>query len=54
MAELNKIGWVIVSTGHETVVTNMLFPKTSLHDYEKLCSLYCLGIKERRDDSNYV
>ena len=25
MAELNKIGLVIVSTGQETVVTNMLF-----------------------------
>ena len=32
----------------------MLFSKTSLHDYEKLCSLDCLGIEERRDDSNYV
>ena len=32
----------------------MLFSKTSLHDYEKLCSLHCLGIEERRDDSNYV
>ena len=31
-----------------------LFPKTSLHDYEELCGLCCLGIKERRDDNNYV
>ena len=30
----------------------MLFSKTSLHDYENLCSLDCLGIEERRDDSN--
>ena len=32
----------------------MLFSKTSLLDYETLCSLDCLGIEERRDDSNYV
>ena len=32
----------------------MLFSKTSLHDYEKRCSLDCLGIEERRDNSNYV
>ena len=32
----------------------MLFSKTSLHDYEKLCNLDCLGIEERRDDSNYA
>ena len=32
----------------------MLFSKTSLLDYEKLCSLDCLEIEERRDDSNYV
>ena len=32
----------------------MLFSKTSLGDYEKLCSLYCLGIEKRRGDSNHV
>ena len=54
IAELTKFGWVIVSSGKETGVTNMLFSKTSLHDYEKLFSLDCLDIEERRDDSNYV
>ena len=54
IAELTKFGWVIVSPGQETGVTNMLFSKTSSHDYEKLCSWDCLGIEERRDDSNYV
>ena len=49
-AELTKFEWVIVSPGQETGITNMLFSKTSLHD----CSLDCLGIEERRDDSNYV
>ena len=51
---MTKFGRVIVSPGQETGVTNMLFSKTSLHDYEKLCSLDCQDIEERRDDSNYV
>ena len=54
IAELTKVGWVIVSPGQETGITNMLFSKTFLHDYQKLCSLDCLDIEERRDDSNYV
>ena len=54
IAEAIKFGWVIASPGQETGVTNILFSKTSLHGYENLCSLDCLGIKERRDDKNYV
>ena len=55
VAKMTKFEWVIVCPGQETGVLNMLFSsKTSLHDYEKLCSIDCLGIEERRDDSNYV
>ena len=54
ISEMTKFRWVIVSPGQETGITNMLFSKTSLRDYEKLCSLDCLRIEERRDDSNYV
>lgn len=54
IAEFTKFHWVIISPGQKTGVTNMSFFKTPLHDSEKLCSLDCLGIKERRDDSNYV
>ena len=32
--------------------TNILFTKTSLHDYEKLCSLDCLCIEEKHDKNN--
>ena len=46
ITELTKFGWVIVSTGQETGSTNMLFSKLSLHDYQKLCSLDCLGIEK--------
>ena len=54
IAKLTMFGWVIVSPGQEPRIRNMLFSKSSLHDYEKLCSLDCLGIEERRDDTNYV
>ena len=54
IAESIKFGWVIASPGQETGVANMLFSETSLHDYETLCSLDCLGIEERRDDKNYA
>ena len=54
IAKLTMFGWVIVSPGQEPRIRNMLVSKSSLHDYEKLCSLDCLGIEERRDDTNYV
>ena len=54
IAELTKFGWVFASPGEETAVTNMLFSKTSLHDYEKCCSLDCLGFEKGRDNSHYV
>ena len=38
IAELTKLGCVIVSPRQETGMTNMLFSKTSLHDYEKLAA----------------
>ena len=40
---------MVVSPGHSSEVTNLLFSKTSLHDYENLCSLDCLAVEE-----NYV
>ena len=51
---MTKFRWVIGSPGQEPRIRNMLFSKSSLHDYEKLCSLDCLGVEERRDDTNYV
>ena len=54
IGELTKFGWVIFSARQVTGITNMSFSKTLLHDYEKLCSLDCLGIEERLDDINYV
>ena len=49
VAELTKLRWAPVLSGNNSEVTNLLFSKTSLHDYKNLCSLECLGIEE-----NYV
>ena len=49
VAELTKLEWAVVLPGNNSEVTNLLFSKTSLHDYKNLCSLDCLDIEE-----NYV
>ena len=33
----------------ENEITNILFSQTYIHDYEKLCSLDCLGVSEKQD-----
>ena len=45
IAELTRLGWVVISPGQESGLTNM-FSKNSVHDYENLCSLDVLGVKE--------
>ena len=52
IAELTKLGWDILLPGKENTSTNILFTKTSLHDYENLCSLDCLGIEEKHEKNN--
>ena len=43
--EFTKIGWTIMSTGTDDDFTKMLFTKTSMHDYQKLCDLDVLGLQ---------
>ena len=45
IAELTKLGWVIMSPGHEADLSNMFFAKSSSADLERLCSLDILGLK---------
>ena len=53
MAELTKPGWVILSPRKENALTNILFAKTSLHNYENLYySLDCLGTEEKHEKNN--
>ena len=47
-----KISWVILLLGKEDASANILFTKTFLHDYENVCSLDCLGIKEKHEKNN--
>ena len=52
IAELTKVGWVNLLPGKENASTNILFTKTSLHDYEN--SLDCLSIKEKHEKNVFV
>ena len=52
IAELAKLGWVILSPENKKVSTNILFTKTSLHHHENLCSLDCSGIEDKHDKNN--
>ena len=49
IAELTKLDWYIVPAGKENDIRNILFSQTSIHDYQKLCSLDCLGVSEEED-----
>ena len=49
ISELNKLGWYIISSGKENDIANISFSQTSIHDYEKLCSLDCLRVSEKQD-----
>ena len=46
IAELTRLGWVVIFPGQESGLTNMMLSKNSVHDYENLCSLDVLGVKE--------
>ena len=48
IAELIKLGWYIASPGKENDITNILFSQTSIHHYEKLCCLDCLGVSKKQ------
>ena len=49
IAELTRFGWFIMSPGHESNLTHLLFSNTSAQDYKKLCSLDVLGIEENHN-----
>ena len=49
IAELTKLGWVILSPGKENTSTNILFTKASLYDYENLYSLECLALEGKHE-----
>ena len=56
VAELTRFGWTIMSPGKESCnITNMLLNQTSQVDYEELCRLDVLGLKDTpTNDQNSV
>ena len=52
VAELTKLSWVTLSPENENASSNILFNKTSLHNYGNLCSLDCLGIEKKHEKNN--
>ena len=46
IAELARLGWVIISPGRELDVTRIMFTRTTTHDYDQLCNLDVLRVQE--------
>ncbi len=46
VAELTRFGWAIMSPRVEINASNALLTRTSIADYEQLCSLDVLGLKD--------
>ena len=46
VAELTRFGWTILSPGKEIDLTRMLSTQTASPDYEQLCRLDVLGLKD--------
>ena len=54
IAELTRLGWVVISPGQKSGLTNIIFSK--IYNYKNLYSLDVLGVKEehvRRDEVVY-
>ena len=49
IAELTRLGWIIISPGKESSYSHLLFKTTALNSYEELCSLDVLGIAESKE-----
>ena len=47
VAELTVLGWTLMSPGAESNLDNVYLTQSSTADYEKLCSLDILGLKDR-------
>ena len=55
VGELTKFGWVIMSPGSDDDdFTKLLFAKSSMQDYQRLCDLDVLGIQEPVDGEQSV
>ena len=46
IAELTRLGWVVISSVQESGLTNAMFSKIAVYDYQNLCSLDVLRVKK--------
>ena len=46
VAELTKLGWILMSPGHE-IQTKMYLTQSACQDYERLCKLVVLGLQDQ-------
>ena len=46
VAELTLFGWTLISSGKEAPLNNMLLTQTAQGDYEELCQVDILGLKD--------
>ena len=47
VAELAQFGWIIMSPGKEVDLSNMFLTQTAATDYEELCKLDVLGLRDK-------
>ena len=52
IAELTKLGWIIISPGKASNYFHLLLKTSAFNNYEKLCSLDVLGISDKEDVNN--
>ena len=46
IAEQTKVGWIIMSPGRESNLVSSLYTRTSVSDFDRLCDIDLLGVKE--------
>eukprot|EP00493_Phyllostaurus_siculus_P016639 UN16890 len=49
IAEKTALGWAIMSPGREESHSALMLTRTSHDDFMQMCSLYVLGVEDRRD-----
>ena len=55
IAEQTKVGWIIMSSGRESNLVSSLYTRTPASDFDHLCDIDLLGVKENHliHDENF-
>ena len=54
IAELTTLGWMVMSAGSESNLSNVYATRMSSADYQELCSLDVLGLEDRQEGDQQV